>query len=60
MDDESRVAELHRLLAEARALQDNANRVIVEITNQLQRSIWTHDDRGVRKSDLTERRRKRR
>jgi hypothetical protein len=34
------------LLAEATALQEAATKLIAEITDQLQRSIFIHDDRG--------------
>jgi hypothetical protein len=47
------------LLAEATALQEAATKLIAEITDQLQRSIFMHDDRGgPRGSQDLERRRK--
>jgi hypothetical protein len=52
---------LRRLIDEAKALQREASALVIEITDQLQRSIWLHNDtvddrpprprRGPRKGD---------
>jgi hypothetical protein len=46
MPDDPRIATLRRLIDEATALQEHAARLVAEITDQLQRSIWIHDDRA--------------
>ena len=59
--DDPNVRRVRQLLAEATALQDAATKLIAEITDQLQRSIFMHDDRGSsrdRGSLQLERRRK--
>jgi len=52
---------LRRLIEEAKTLQREASALVIEITGQLQRSIWLHNDtaddrpsrarRGPRKGD---------
>ena len=37
---------LRRLIDEAKALQREASALVIEITDQLQRSIWLHNDMG--------------
>jgi hypothetical protein len=44
--DDPNVRRIRQLLAEATALQEAATKLIAEITDQLQRSIFIHDDRG--------------
>ncbi|HEX7798483.1 MAG TPA: hypothetical protein VF456_29165 [Vicinamibacterales bacterium] len=59
--EDPNVRRIRQLLAEATALQDAATKLIAEITDQLQRSIFMHDDRGgprERGSQDLERRRK--
>jgi len=59
--DDPNVRRIRQLLAEATALQEAATKLIAEITDQLQRSIFMHDDRGSsrdRSSHELERRRK--
>jgi hypothetical protein len=59
--EDSNVRRIRQLLAEATALQQAATKLIAEITDQLQRSIFMHDDRGGRReheSQDLERRRK--
>jgi hypothetical protein len=45
--EEQRLKTLHQLLSEAATLQEQANKLVAEITDQLQRSIFIHDDMGV-------------
>jgi hypothetical protein len=45
--EDPRVRQLRDLLDEATKLQEHASTLIAELTDQLQRSIFTHDDRGV-------------
>jgi hypothetical protein len=44
--EDPNVRRIRQLLAEATALQEAATRLIAEITDQLQRSIFMHNDRG--------------
>jgi hypothetical protein len=44
--EDPNVRRIRQLLAEATALQESATKLIAEITDQLQRSIFMHDDRG--------------
>ena len=44
--DDQRVKRLQDLLQEATHLQEAASKLIEDITDQLQRSIFIHDDRG--------------
>jgi hypothetical protein len=44
--EDPNVRRIRQLLAEATALQEAATKLIAEITDQLQRSIFMHDDRG--------------
>jgi hypothetical protein len=44
--EDPNVRRIRQLLAEATALQQAATKLIAEITDQLQRSIFMHDDRG--------------
>jgi hypothetical protein len=44
--EDPNVQRIRQLLAEATALQEAASKLIAEITDQLQRSIFMHDDRG--------------
>jgi hypothetical protein len=60
-EDELRVRRIRELLNEATELQEAATKLIAEITDQLQRSIFIHDDRGGRREpapNAPERRRK--
>jgi len=55
------VRRIRELLKEATELQEAASKLIAEITDQLQRSIFIHDDRGgprERSGGEPERRRK--
>jgi hypothetical protein len=45
--EDLRIRRIRELLAEATELQETATKLIGEITDQLQRSIFIHDDRGV-------------
>jgi hypothetical protein len=59
--EDERVRRIRELLTEATQLQETATKLIAEITDQLQRSIFMHDDRGGPRdaaSDRPERRRK--
>jgi hypothetical protein len=57
--EDPNVRRIRQLLAEATALQEAATKLIAEITDQLQRSIFMHDDRGgPRGPQDVERRRK--
>jgi hypothetical protein len=59
--EDLRVRRIRELLKEATDLQDAATKLIAEITDQLQRSIFMHDDRGgprERSASDPERRRK--
>jgi hypothetical protein len=59
--EDQNVRRIRQLLVEATALQQGATKLIAEITDQLQRSIFMHDDRGgprERESQDLERRRK--
>jgi hypothetical protein len=59
--EDPNVRRIRQLLAEATALQEAATKLIAEITDQLQRSIFIHDDRGgprLRGSQDLERRRR--
>jgi hypothetical protein len=47
MPDDPRVECLRELIDQATALQQEATDLVIEITDQLQRSIWLHDDRGL-------------
>jgi hypothetical protein len=47
MPDDPRIQSLRQLIDEATALQEQATKLVVEITDQLQRSIWMHPDWGV-------------
>jgi len=61
LDEDLRVRRIRELLAEATQLQETATKLIGEITDQLQRSIFLHDDRGgprESESRSSERRRK--
>jgi hypothetical protein len=44
--EDPRVRQLRELLAQANQLQRDATALIAELTDQIQRSIFTHDDRG--------------
>lgn len=44
--EDPNLRRIRQLLAEATALQEAATKLIAEITDQLQRSIFVHDDRG--------------
>jgi len=44
--DQSRLKTLHDLLSEAKQLQEETSKLVAEITDQLQRSIFIHDDWG--------------
>jgi hypothetical protein len=44
--EDPNIRRIRQLLAEATALQEAATKLIAEITDQLQRSIFLHDDRG--------------
>ena len=44
--EDPRVLQLRELLAQANQLQRDATALIAELTDQIQRSIFTHDDRG--------------
>jgi len=44
--EDLRVRRIRELLKEATDLQEAASKLIAEITDQLQRSIFMHDDRG--------------
>jgi len=59
--EDIRVRRIRELLKEATDLQEAASKLIAEITDQLQRSIFMHDDRGAprdRSSGEPERRQK--
>jgi hypothetical protein len=59
--EDPNVKRIRELLAEATALQEAATKLIAEITDQLQRSIFMHDDRGAARAHTPgelERRRK--
>jgi hypothetical protein len=59
--EDLRVRRIRELLKEATDLQEAASKLIAEITDQLQRSIFMHDDRGGprdRSSSEPERRQK--
>jgi hypothetical protein len=61
LEEDLRVQRIRELLAEATELQEAATKLIAEITDQLQRSIFMHDDRGERRerdSQQPDRRRK--
>jgi len=45
--EDIRVRRIRELLKEATDLQEAASKLIAEITDQLQRSIFMHDDRGA-------------
>jgi hypothetical protein len=45
--EDSRLKTLRDLLNEAVALQEQSGRLVADITDQLQRSIFLHDDRGL-------------
>jgi hypothetical protein len=60
-DDDLKVRRIRELLTEATELQEAATKLIAEITDQLQNSIFIHDDRGGRRErgpNAPERRRK--
>ena len=47
MSEDPWIESLRQLIDDANELQQQATTLVVEITDQLQRSIWTHDDRRV-------------
>jgi hypothetical protein len=53
--DDPRIKRLRELVDQATALENAAGRLVVELTDQLQRSIFLHDNRPR----LPDRRRKR-
>jgi hypothetical protein len=60
-NDDLKVRRIRELLTEATELQEAATKLIAEITDQLQNSIFIHDDRGGRRArgpNAPERRRK--
>jgi hypothetical protein len=57
--EDPRVQRIRELLDEATKLQDAATDLIADITDQIQRSIFIHDDRGgPNRPGQSERRRK--
>jgi hypothetical protein len=44
--EDGRLKTLHDLLDEAVALQQQTSRLVAEITDQIQRSIFLHNDSG--------------
>jgi hypothetical protein len=47
MPEDPWIDSLRQLIDEARALQQQATTLVAEITDQLQRSIWMHEDGPV-------------
>jgi hypothetical protein len=45
--DDPRLKTLQDLRDQAVAIRDSSQKLVAEITDQLQRSIFMHDDRGV-------------
>jgi len=45
--DDPRLKTLQDLRDQAVALRDSSQKLVAEITDQLQRSIFMHDDRGA-------------
>jgi hypothetical protein len=60
MSEDPCLENLRQLIDEATALQQHATTLVAEITDQLQRSIWTHDDRRVAEDRRRADRRRRR
>jgi hypothetical protein len=56
--EDPRIKQLRQLLDEARSLQHHATSLVMEITDQIQRSIFMHDDRASRRHRQAERRKK--
>jgi hypothetical protein len=57
--DDPRVRRIKDLLQQATKLQDAATKLITEITDQIQRSIFIHDDRGAGREHRWDRRERR-
>jgi hypothetical protein len=44
--EDQRISRIRELLEHATKLQDAATQLIADLTDQIQRSIFIHDDRG--------------
>ena len=49
--DESRIKHLRELIQQAKQLKESAQLLLDELTEQLQRSVSTSDDRGAPRAD---------